>query len=205
MGTGTRPSGDAAGDNDDCVLREIETVAPGDSAVLMYREAGTGKELIAGAVHNPNSRKSSAFLKLNCAAPNTIGRSDWQPVRSSPENRVNLYPTTDEGGSGGNARNMNAACDRLFVKNNHVVQTFSADRADQSLDVSTLPGRTGALRNKENLKPDSVHREKMIEASARLFPAAVQLCCKRFYLWDEMIKRRVRQLWQSHCRLKSGS
>ena len=50
------------------VLREVETVAPADSTVLIYGETGTGKELIARAVHNLSSRKSSAFVKLNCAA-----------------------------------------------------------------------------------------------------------------------------------------
>jgi len=50
------------------VLREIETVAPADSTVLIYGDTGTGKELIARAVHNLSSRKSNAFVKLNCAA-----------------------------------------------------------------------------------------------------------------------------------------
>ena len=51
-----------------CVLKEIETVAPADSTVLIYGETGTGKELIARAVHNLSIRKSNAFVKLNCAA-----------------------------------------------------------------------------------------------------------------------------------------
>jgi formate hydrogenlyase transcriptional activator len=50
------------------VLSEIETVAPADSTVLIYGETGTGKELIARAVHNLSSRKSNTFVKLNCAA-----------------------------------------------------------------------------------------------------------------------------------------
>jgi formate hydrogenlyase transcriptional activator len=50
------------------VLEEIETVAPADSTVLVYGETGTGKELIARALHNLSARKSNAFVKLNCAA-----------------------------------------------------------------------------------------------------------------------------------------
>ena len=50
------------------VLREIKTVAPTDSTVLIYGETGTGKELIARAIHELSCRRKNAFVKLNCAA-----------------------------------------------------------------------------------------------------------------------------------------
>src|ERR1700677_761806 len=50
------------------VLEQVEQVAPTSSTVLIEGETGTGKELIAHAIHNASQRYGRAFIKLNCAA-----------------------------------------------------------------------------------------------------------------------------------------
>ncbi|HZU44942.1 MAG TPA: sigma 54-interacting transcriptional regulator, partial [Terriglobales bacterium] len=50
------------------VLHDVETVAPSDASVLVLGETGTGKELVARAIHQISARKNQSFVKLSCAA-----------------------------------------------------------------------------------------------------------------------------------------
>jgi formate hydrogenlyase transcriptional activator len=50
------------------VLKQIAIVAPTDSTVLLHGETGTGKELVARAIHTLSPRRDSAFVRMNCAA-----------------------------------------------------------------------------------------------------------------------------------------
>ena len=50
------------------VLEQVRIVAPTDATVLLHGETGTGKELVARAVHNLSSRSRRNFVRLNCAA-----------------------------------------------------------------------------------------------------------------------------------------
>jgi formate hydrogenlyase transcriptional activator len=59
------------------VLHEVSLVAPTDSTVLIQGETGTGKELIARAVHNLSNRRNAPFQRINCAAiPRDLLESD---------------------------------------------------------------------------------------------------------------------------------
>ena len=59
------------------VLDQVAIVAPTDSTVLLHGETGTGKELIARAIHNLSSRRAHSYVRMNCAAiPSGLLESD---------------------------------------------------------------------------------------------------------------------------------
>lgn len=60
------------------VFRQIETIAPTDAKVLITGETGTGKELVARAIHLRSQRASQPYIKVNCAAiPDTLIESSF--------------------------------------------------------------------------------------------------------------------------------
>ena len=59
-------------------LKDVGEVAPTDTTVLLLGETGTGKEVIARALHNASNRNSNAFIKVNCAAiPENLAESEF--------------------------------------------------------------------------------------------------------------------------------
>jgi len=67
------------------VLEQMTIVAPTDSTVLPHGETGTGKELIARAIHNLSSRRQRTFVRLNCAAiPAGLLESDYLGMNKGP-------------------------------------------------------------------------------------------------------------------------
>jgi DNA-binding NtrC family response regulator len=50
------------------IFEQVSIIAPTDSTVLLHGETGTGKELIARAIHNRSARRDCAFVRMNCAA-----------------------------------------------------------------------------------------------------------------------------------------
>src|ERR1700731_3968071 len=85
------------------VLVQVSKVAPTDSTVLVVGETGTGKELIARAIHNRSMRSNRAFIRVNCAAiPQALIASELfghekGAFTGAVERRVGRFETADGG------------------------------------------------------------------------------------------------------------
>jgi formate hydrogenlyase transcriptional activator len=85
------------------VLKTVDKVAATDSTVLILGETGTGKELIARAIHKRSRRSSRAFIRVNCAAiPQALIASELfghekGAFTGAVERRVGRFETADGG------------------------------------------------------------------------------------------------------------
>ncbi len=77
------------------VLEQIAIVAPTDSTALLHGETGTGKELVARAIHNLSSRRDRPFVRINCAAiPSGLLESE---LFGHEKGRFHRSPDAEEG------------------------------------------------------------------------------------------------------------
>src|SRR5437762_2028844 len=72
-------------------LQQVEIVAPSDATVLVLGETGTGKELIARAIHDRSGRRERTFVKINCAAIPS-GLVEERRFRADLYYRLNVFP-----------------------------------------------------------------------------------------------------------------
>ena len=85
------------------VLLQVEKVAPTDSTVLILGETGTGKELIARAIHKRSNRSARAFVRVNCAAipPSLIASElfghEKGAFTGAMQRRVGRFESADSG------------------------------------------------------------------------------------------------------------
>src|SRR5262249_16138116 len=85
------------------VLHQVEIVAPTDAAVLLLGETGTGKELVARAIHDASGRSERPFIKVNCAAiPSGLLESDLfgherRPFTGAIAQRIGRFELGDGG------------------------------------------------------------------------------------------------------------
>src|SRR5260370_7970464 len=85
------------------VLAQVSKVAPTDSTVLISGETGTGKELIARAIHGRSNRSARAFIRVNCAAisPSLIASELFGHERGSftgaHQRRLGRFESADGG------------------------------------------------------------------------------------------------------------
>jgi formate hydrogenlyase transcriptional activator len=111
------------------VLNLVETVAPSDSTLLLLGETGTGKELIARAIHERGRRKERTFVKLNCAAIPT-GLLESELFRHERDEIVSILKVKS-----GRVGGPDGAAARMGIKRTTLIsrmKKFDIDRAKYS-------------------------------------------------------------------------
>jgi formate hydrogenlyase transcriptional activator len=78
------------------VLQQVDQVAPADSTALIIGETGTGKELVARAIHDRSGRKSRPLVKVNCGAISAgLAQTNWMIEGERGAAKIlNLNPST---------------------------------------------------------------------------------------------------------------
>lgn len=182
----------------------IDRVAPTDSSVLLTGSTGTGKELVARAIHNKSSRRNAAFVDINCSAiPEGLIEAELfghqrGTFTGAHENRCGLF----EKASGGtlfldeiDALNLSAQAKLLRVLQERTVRRIGA-RANVAIDVRIISATNSDLSQAVaagRFRPDLYYR-------LRVLPVHLPELCSRSndipLLVDHFLKMKAARLGQ---------
>jgi DNA-binding NtrC family response regulator len=182
----------------------IDRVAPTDSSVLLTGSTGTGKELVARAIHNKSSRRNAAFVDINCSAiPEGLMEAELfghqrGTFTGAHENRCGLF----EKASGGtlfldeiDALNLSAQAKLLRVLQERTVRRIGA-RANVAIDVRIISATNSDLSQAVaagRFRPDLYYR-------LRVLPVHLPELCSRSndipLLVDHFLKMKAARLGQ---------
>jgi len=190
------------------LLSIIERVAPSESSVLLTGATGTGKELVARAIHDKSSRRDGSFVDINCSAiPETLIEAELfghqrGSFTGAHESRCGLF----EKASGGtlfldevDALNLSAQAKLLRVLQERTVRRIGA-RANVAIDVRIISATNCDLPQavaSGRFRPDLYYR-------LRVLPLHLPELCSRGddikLLVDHFLRFKGAQLGKTNCR-----